>query len=120
MLALGRIDCLILDQQSGDSYARLLGINDHIISLPRAFSINNGYLIIPKKFEMTKFLDEFNSALEKIQKNGTYNKIVKAFMQGVISERILFALFSYSRFSDVLKGNAFREMQTIHTQYLIF
>jgi len=84
MLALGRIDCLILDQRSGDSHARLLGINDQITSLPHAFSINNGYLIIPKKLKMTKFLDEFNLALEKIKKDGTYNEIVRTFIQGTI------------------------------------
>ncbi|MCP3942931.1 MAG: amino acid ABC transporter substrate-binding protein, partial [Desulfobacteraceae bacterium] len=84
MLAHGRIDCLILDQLSGESYIRLMGINDQIISLPHAFSINNGYLIIPKKLKMGKFLSEFNSALEKIQKDGTYKNIVQIFIQGTI------------------------------------
>jgi len=84
MLDLGRIDCLILDQRSGDSYIRLLGIEDQVTSLPKAFSINNGYLIIPKKLKMKKFLNEFNSALETMQKDGTYNNIVQTFIQGTI------------------------------------
>ena len=84
MLALGRIDCLILDQLSGESYIRLLGINDQITSLPNAFSINNGYLIIPKKLKMEKFLNEFNVALDKLKKDGTYNNLLQNFIQETI------------------------------------
>ena len=83
-LAHGRIDCLILDQLSGESYIRLMGINDQIITLPHAFSMNNAYLIIPKKLKMKKFLNEFNSALEKIKKDGTYKNILQTFIQETI------------------------------------
>jgi len=84
MLVHGRIDCLILDQLSGESYIRFMGINDQIISLPNAFSVNDGYLIIPKKLHKKKFINEFNAALAKIKKDGVYKNIVKTFIQETI------------------------------------
>jgi polar amino acid transport system substrate-binding protein len=86
MLALGRIDCLILDKQSGDSFIKLMGIKDQIVSLPYAFSVNDGYLIVPKTMEMADFIAKFNASLEQIRKDGTYNQIVKTYIQGKISE----------------------------------
>lgn len=84
MLALGRIDCLILGKQSGESYIQLMGIEDQVVSLPNAFSINNGYLMIPKILKMQSFLNKFNSALQEIQKDGTYDNIVQAFTKEAI------------------------------------
>lgn len=84
MLALGRIDSVILEQTSGDFYTQLLEIEDNIMSLPVAFSLNSGYLIIPKTLHMTTFISEINEALEKIKKDGTYNEIVKAFTHGIV------------------------------------
>lgn len=86
MLALGRIDCLILDKQSGDSFIKIMGIKDQVVSLPNAFSVNDGYLIVPKKMKMAGFIAKFNAALEQIKKDGTYNKIVKTYIQGEISK----------------------------------
>lgn len=84
MLALGRIDCLILDQQSGDSYINLLGFEEQITSLPQAFSVNNSYLIIPKKLKMISFLNDFNAALDQIKDNGSYHAIIRSFIQGTL------------------------------------
>jgi polar amino acid transport system substrate-binding protein len=86
VLALGRIDCIILDQLSGDSYIDLLGISEQVTALPNAVSINNGYLIIPKKLKMKSFLSKFNTSLETMQNDGSYQNIVQAFIQGTIPE----------------------------------
>lgn len=86
ILALGRIDCVILDQISGDSYTRILGIEDKVSALPNAFSINDVYLIIPKVLKMTPFLNDFNSALRRIREDGTYQKIVQTFVQEAMSD----------------------------------
>lgn len=87
MLALGRIDCLILDQLSGDSYVRLLGMGDKISSLSTPFSMNNAYLIISKELKMTDFLDDFNESLKAIREDGTYEKIVQAFIKGTMASQ---------------------------------
>tara|TARA_R110002167_G_scaffold49632_6_gene145379 strand:- start:612 stop:1370 length:759 start_codon:yes stop_codon:yes gene_type:complete len=86
MLALGRIDCLILGKQSGDLYVQYTGLEDQVISLPKAFSVNEGYLIIPKVLKMEKLLNEFNLALLKIKKDGTYNNIVETFIKGTVAD----------------------------------
>lgn len=85
MLELGRIDCLILDQLSGESYLEHLGLSDRIVSLPVPFSLNNGYLIIPKELKMMEFLKKFDSSLEAMRASGTYQNIVQEFIQGTIS-----------------------------------
>lgn len=85
MLELGRIDCLILDQLSGESYLEHLGLSDRIVSLPVPFSLNNGYLIIPKELKMMEFLKKFDASLEAMRASGTYQNIVQEFIQGTIS-----------------------------------
>lgn len=85
MLELGRIDCLILDQLSGESYIEHLGWGDKIVSLPTPFSLNNGYLIIPKEMKMTEFLKKFDASLEAMRASGIYQNIVQEFIQGTIS-----------------------------------
>jgi polar amino acid transport system substrate-binding protein len=86
MLALGRIDCLILDEQSGESFIQIMGLEDKVVSLSNAFSVTDGHLIIPKTLKKEAFLSEFNAALEKIQKDGTYNSIVQAYIEGTVPE----------------------------------
>ena len=76
MLALGRIDCLILDQLSGESYIRLMGLEDQVMVLPTPFSINNAYLMIHKKRQMKDFLSDFNTGLDELRKSGKYQAIV--------------------------------------------
>jgi polar amino acid transport system substrate-binding protein len=85
LLALGRIDCLILDQLSGESYVQYLGISDKIVALPVPFSMNNGYLMFSKELKMGEFLNRFNSSLENMRENGTYKAIVQKFVQGTFS-----------------------------------
>lgn len=86
MLALGRIDAVILEQTAGDLYTERLGIKDKITSLAHSFSTNSGYLIVPKTLKKTKFLADLNAALEKIQKDGTYDSIVETALQGTVKE----------------------------------
>lgn len=81
MLALGRIDSLILDQLSGESYLQLMGLEDKIVMLPKPFSINNAYLILNKKLNKRIFLNEFNTALEQLRSNGRYKHIVQSFIK---------------------------------------
>ncbi|KZY79809.1 hypothetical protein A3742_13975 [Oleiphilus sp. HI0071] len=85
MLALGRIDCLILDQLSGESYIQHLGLNDKIVALPVPFSLNNSHLIIPKELDMKAFLKEFDASLAKMREAGTYDDIVQQFIQDTVS-----------------------------------
>lgn len=92
MLALGRIDCLILDKLSGDSYVRLLGMGDKIELLPVAFSMNDAYLILSKEKNMKPFLEKFNSSLEKMRQDGTYDEIVQTFIRGTVLEQDLEAV----------------------------
>ena len=81
LLALGRIDCVILDKLSGNSYVELLKIEDRIDVLPNPFSINNGYLIVPKQLDMQAFLDEFNASVESLRREGMYQEIVQSFVR---------------------------------------
>ena len=81
LLALGRIDCVILDKLSGNSYVELLNIKDKIDVLPNPFSINNGYLIVPKQLSMQTFLDEFNASVEGLRREGMYQEIVDSFVR---------------------------------------
>lgn len=85
MLALGRIDCLILDELSGESYIKLLGVEDKIDSLPVPFSMNNGYLIISKELNMKTFLKQFNSSLAKMNESGLYEEIIRSFIKGTMA-----------------------------------
>ena len=81
MLALGRIDCLILDQLSGESYIQHLGLGDTIVSLPVPFDLNNSHLIIPKELNMKEFLNKFDASLAAMRENGLYDEILKQFIQ---------------------------------------
>lgn len=85
LLALGRIDCLIIDQLSGESYIRHLGISDKVIALPVAFSLNNSYLIIPKELNKKEFLKQFDSSLKAMHESGVYSEIVQKFIQETAS-----------------------------------
>ena len=85
LLALGRIDCLILDQLSGESYIRHLGLSDKIASLPVLFSLNSSYLIIPKEMNKKEFLNQFDSSLETMRESGVYDQIVQGFIQDTVS-----------------------------------
>lgn len=80
MLALGRIDCVILDELSGMSYIRLMGLESDILALPKAFSNNNAYLILNKDLKMNTFMDTFNAALDELHQNGGYERIVQTFI----------------------------------------
>jgi len=81
LLALGRIDCVILDKLAGDSYIELLGLENSITFLPEAFSINNTYLIVPKVLNMKGFLSQFNAAIESLRREGKHHEIVQNFIR---------------------------------------
>lgn len=81
LLALGRIDCVILDKLSGNSYVELLDIEDKITYLPKPFSINNGYLIVPKSLDMQDFMKQFNASVESLRTEGMYQAIVQGFIR---------------------------------------
>ena len=80
MLALGRIDCVVLDKLSGESYVQRLGLDDKIISLPVPLSMNNIYLITAKQLKAKDFLTKFDASLEKMRKNGMYKALVQNFI----------------------------------------
>ena len=80
MLALGRIDCLVLDKLSGESYIQRLDLDDKIISLPVPLSMNNSYLITAKQLKAKDFLTKFDASLEKMRKNGIYEALVQNFI----------------------------------------
>ena len=85
MLALGRIDCLILDRLSGESYIQHLELSDKIVALPVPFDMNNSHLIIPKELNMHEFLNKFDASLAAMRESGIYDQIVQQFIQDTVS-----------------------------------
>ncbi len=96
-LAFNRIDCIILDKLSGEAFVKKtkqlikmnLNMNKdcNIITLSPPLTVNNAYLMIPKKLKMSDFLKKFNQTLAQIHKDGTYEKIAQSVMKRVVQNK---------------------------------
>ena len=74
-LAAGRLDAVIAIRESGDEYLGFMSAGLH--RLPGALTVNKTYLAFSKNAKMGAVIAAFNSALDSMKKDGTFDKILQ-------------------------------------------
>jgi polar amino acid transport system substrate-binding protein len=82
-LVAGRIDCLVADQLAASRIIRRENWGDRVERLDRPVAVNPAHLAFAKRLDKRQVLEEFDQALAAMKKDGTYEKLVQAFMSDV-------------------------------------
>ncbi len=80
-LILGRIDCVIIGKLSVDQIIQQENFEDEIEEVPHSVIINKSYVAFAKKLNQQHLIEKFNFLLEKMKKDGSYNKMINSFIQ---------------------------------------
>jgi polar amino acid transport system substrate-binding protein len=83
-LILGRVDCIIADELSLSQILYQMGWRDEVETLDVPAAVNSVHLVFAKHLKQTHLLDGFNQGLVKMKANGTYNRILAAFIHGTV------------------------------------
>lgn len=78
-LAMGRLDCCIAIELSGNIAMDATGTRAQVEVLDTPLSIKDTYLIFRKSTNRKALLDQFNAAVDAMRKDGSYNRIVNSF-----------------------------------------
>ena len=76
----GRVDCVISDELSASQIIQREKMGDAVEKLSNSVAVNDAYIVFSKKNDKKSILDKFNSALKKMKEDGSYQKIVDAFI----------------------------------------
>lgn len=76
-LELGRLDCLLAIQQSGDSIIEKLNLQNDIVKLKNPVVINPTYIVFAKKTNQQELIHKFNDVVNQMKQDGSYQLLIK-------------------------------------------
>ncbi|OUS26909.1 hypothetical protein A9Q99_16995 [Gammaproteobacteria bacterium 45_16_T64] len=74
----GRIDCFVVDELAARKIIAEQGLEDKVVRLDSAISINSGYLVFSKNRNDQELLADFNRTLQIMRDEHSYDELVDA------------------------------------------
>ncbi len=81
-LLAGRVDAVLGIDISAELAIRQQGCQGQVEALERPIAVNKTYIAFAKRLGKVELLERFNAALDEMRKDGSYERIVKACVDG--------------------------------------
>ena len=82
-LSMGRIDCLLAVEHSGDDILNELNLGDQISKQPLPLISHSVYMVFNKKSNKLELISKINNYLIEIKKDGTYDLLINKIFKDV-------------------------------------